>query len=164
MVRVGGAPRRAAAKRCAYHTEQKSLERTFESIDPATIAEVLASHSGNMDLAAMDLVELDRVGFKGTSGDSSPDDKKPSGGAPGEDPSEKAKAVDGSFWNDVLGDVTMEDDEEAVVLCTLLKWEMATVCVGRVLEQAPSGLQFDSARFRPVCACCSPLGFTTLSK
>ena len=33
-------------------------------------------------------------------------------------------------------------------------------CVGRVLEQAPSGLQFDSARFRPVCACCSPLGFT----
>ena len=114
MVRVGGAPRRAAAKRCAYHTEQKSLERTFESIDPATIAEVLASHSGNMDLAAMDLVELDRVGFKGTSSDSSPDDKKPSGGAPGEDPSEKAKAVDGSFWNDVLGDVTMEDDEEAV--------------------------------------------------
>ena len=83
MVRVGGAPRRAAAKRCAYHTEQKSLERTFESIDPATIAEVLASHSGNMDLAAMDLVELDRVGFKGTSSDSSPDDKKRSGGAPG---------------------------------------------------------------------------------
>eukprot|EP00227_Mantoniella_beaufortii_P012917 CAMPEP_0197586544 /NCGR_PEP_ID=MMETSP1326-20131121/8482_1 /TAXON_ID=1155430 /ORGANISM="Genus nov. species nov., Strain RCC2288" /LENGTH=35 /DNA_ID= /DNA_START= /DNA_END= /DNA_ORIENTATION= len=27
-----GAPRRAAAKRCAYHTEQKSLQRTFENI------------------------------------------------------------------------------------------------------------------------------------
>lgn len=40
-----GAPRRAAAKRCAYHTEQKSLERTFENINPSIIAEVLASHS-----------------------------------------------------------------------------------------------------------------------
>ena len=29
-----------------------------------------------------------------------------------------------------------------------------------VLAQAPSGLQFDSARFRPVCSCCSPLGLT----
>ena len=75
MVRVGGAPRRAAARRCAYHTEQKSLERTFEGIDPATIAEVLASHSGNMEAAAMDLVEMDRAGFRGNSGSSSPADK-----------------------------------------------------------------------------------------
>lgn len=41
MVRPG----RAAAKRCAYHTEQKSLERTFENIKPSIIAEVLASKS-----------------------------------------------------------------------------------------------------------------------
>ena len=110
MVRVGGAPRRAAAKRCAYHTEQKSLERTFETIDPATIAEVLASHSGNMELAAMDLVELDRVGVHGASGGASPDDTNTSGGSPGEN-TEKT-ATDPSFWNDVLGDVTMETDDE----------------------------------------------------
>ena len=110
MVRVGGT-RRAAAKRCAYHTEQKSLERTFESIDPATIAEVLASHSGDMDRAAMDLVELERAGFLGASNGSSLDDKKTSGGGSGED-AEKTAAQDGSFWNDVLGDVTMDDDDE----------------------------------------------------
>ena len=110
MVRVGGS-RRAAAKRCAYHTEQKSLERTFESIDPATIAEVLASHSGDMDRAATDLVEFERAGFRGASNGSSPDDKKTSGGGPGED-TEKTAAQDGSFWNDVLGDVTMDDDDE----------------------------------------------------
>ena len=109
MVRVGGS-RRAAAKRCAYHTEQKSLERTFESIDPATIAEVLASHSGDMDRAATDLVEFERADSAARDR-SSPDDKKTSGGGPGED-TEKTAAQDGSFWNDVLGDVTMDDDDE----------------------------------------------------
>ena len=54
------APRRAAARRCAYHTEQKSLERTFDQIDPTVIAEVLASHAGNMDLAAMEPGEYDQ--------------------------------------------------------------------------------------------------------
>lgn len=107
MVRVGGAPRRAAARRCAYHTEQKSLERTFEGIDPATIAEVLASHSGNMEAAAMDLVEMDRAGFRGNSGSSSPADKT---SADADD--HKKSAAETSFWNDVLGDVTVDEEEE----------------------------------------------------
>ena len=92
MVRVSGMPRRAAARRCAYHTEQKSLERTFESLDPATIAEVLASHSGNMEAAAMDLVEFERAGLaRNARGLSSSDDAEK---ARDDAPAERNKAVE----------------------------------------------------------------------
>ena len=110
MVRVSGMPRRAAARRCAYHTEQKSLERTFESLDPATIAEVLASHSGNMEAAAMDLVEFERAGLaRNARGLSSSDDAEK---ARDDADEPMANAAGASFWNDVLEDVTMEDEDE----------------------------------------------------
>ena len=80
-----GRPGRAAAKRYAFHTEQKSLERTFENIEPSIIAEVLASHNGNLDAAATYLVSMDLTGYAlaasagaNGSGKSSPDGGSPS--------------------------------------------------------------------------------------
>ena len=101
------APRRAAARRCAYHTEQKSLERTFDQIDPTVIAEVLASHAGNMDLAAMELVEYDQEAavarlVLNTGGSSSP--------TQGASDNETKANAEASFWDDVLGDCDVDPD------------------------------------------------------
>ena len=101
------APRRAAARRCAYHTEQKSLERTFDQIDPSVIAEVLASHAGNMEAAAMELVEYDHEAamakqLMNTSGSSSP--------THAESEKETKANAEASFWDDVLGDCDVDPD------------------------------------------------------
>ena len=101
------APRRAAARRCAYHTEQKSLERTFDQIDPSVIAEVLASHAGNMEAAAMELVEYDHEAavakqLMNTSGSSSP--------THAESEKETKANAEASFWDDVLGDCDIDPD------------------------------------------------------
>ena len=101
------APRRAAARRCAYHTEQKSLERTFDQIDPSVIAEVLASHAGNMEAAAMELVEYDHEAavakqLMNTSGSSSP--------THAESEKERKANAEASFWDDVLGDCDVDPD------------------------------------------------------
>ena len=68
---------------------------------------MLASHSGNMEAAAMDLVEMDRAGFRGNSGSSSPADKTSADAG-----DHKKSAAETSFWNDVLGDVTVDEEEE----------------------------------------------------
>ena len=98
-----------AAKRCAYYTEQKSLERTFESIDPATIAEVLASHPG-YGPRGDGPVEFERAGFRGASNGPHRTTRRRPVAVPVR--TRKTAAQDGSFWNDVLGDVTMDDDDE----------------------------------------------------
>jgi chromodomain-helicase-DNA-binding protein 6 len=101
-----GRPGRAAAKRYAFHTEQKSLERTFENIEPSIIAEVLASHNGNLDAAATDLVSMDLTGYAlaASAGANGSGKSSPDGGSPSDADGSKKAPGDASFWNDVLGD------------------------------------------------------------
>ena len=77
-----------ARGRPSYRSEQHSLERAFEELDPNVISAVLERRGGDVDLAAADLLEL-----------------KPAKGKREDGSAEKrARVNDAGYWGGVLED------------------------------------------------------------
>ena len=85
-----------ARGRPSYRSEQHSLERAFEELDPNVISAVLERRGGDVDLAAADLLEL-----------------KPAKGKREDGSAEKrARLNDAGYWGGVLEDERGKEDEE----------------------------------------------------